>query len=254
MGGAAKTMRLLDVTTYEDSDVISMSSLGVCPTAHKRAVKWAVDTDDALLHLQLQCCHMVVDLRQAMCATELLGRKMARESDIKKREPTSERIESIHKLRSRLSVLNTFVEESGHIFDPATVAGDDMHLPCLDNVINLRSVWASAESESAAIEARFGKTWSVDISSIVEAINVFCPAWQPVNDKLLAHTEMKRALINMPDKHANSVGPLCQGLKSQLSVLKTLVGKPLVDPSTTKHIKSTVSFGVSTVVYRYLST
>ena len=245
-------LRLMSVESYPDASIKAISDSTLPKSEVQSCLKWATDTADSLLHIQLQCCSLVRDLFVSVCNAEIATRKYFRTGiAINERKVSDVQIEILHDLRSTFGAFEKFVEGSLHAFDSEEILKDHMHVNCFDDIMDLKSVHASVQSEVRRLESRFGSSWSEDFNKIVAAVTAYCPRWHDKKECLLSERGMVTEMMNMSEKHVNAIGPLCHELKAMEATVKKLTnGCKLVDANFMKTVHTTIQFGIETVVYR----
>ena len=250
--GGPDKVRLLDTDTLSIEQLEAVKDGKMDTSAYDGAVKWAKDTADELLHLQLRCIPLIFELRKAFAQLILTARRcLAEGSKFRVRRISVEQVEVIHLCRSRLNGFIAFVDQSNHIFDTDVANNDSMHVKLLDTFVDLKGFSSSAQQETGRIESLFGQSWTKDLDQCATAITAFSPQWQLRHDTLLTDPEMVSAFLNMPDAHLDSIGPVTTELSNQIKILNTVTNGPqLVELSCRKRAQEMLTFGVETVIFK----
>jgi len=251
-----ETLRLLDLSDASDERLDGLKGCQIPTESYHDANKWAADTADNTLQLQLEACERCLELYKALALAETCRRKyFTGLSSMRDRKVNRTQTDTVHELRSRYQAFLKSFETCASVFDKEFVEKDGMHVQLFDTVIDLKSVEASAKVEVLAFEAVVSTIWSQDLDTITKAINTYCPGWQAAKETLLAEREMVTALINVSNDHSVAIGQLVGELSSQIQLIKSVKqGTPLVTADKIKAAQSTVTFGKETVAYKVFVT
>ena len=94
-----------------------------------------------------------------------------------------------------------------------------MHLDVLDNMMDFNSWFASADRAVCMVERKVGEVWAKDIQSLIDALDTMCPCWQAKRNQLLTDADLVQAMLVMPQKHVEGIGPVAQELQYYLAAV-----------------------------------
>ena len=175
LGNSAGPVATLDLLC-KGTDALEIISNGVWDVeSHEAAMKWAADTSDNLLQLQMDAAvffHMVRKELAVLCM-----RSTERAVQLKERVPGNDLIKLFHIVRSSRCAFNMFLENNPHVFDPAVIKQQHCHLSCLDDALDLKSLHPSVESVADAVGFKLIAQWNSDVQSLINAIAALCPEW-----------------------------------------------------------------------------
>ena len=214
------------------------------------AREWADQAGDRLLGFQLEAVTFTIDMRRSLAQLQCVYNKDIRGSDsVKKRRVSGLQTEAIYNTQCAFKAFQTFVEAHHDSFDEevCATAAATMHLPDLNNIIDLRAVWSSVEREQHKLFGAFCSSWSRDLRGIHDAINTFCPKWQLRRESMLEDQATVDAFLAMKPEHYNAIGPLVGELTSQLDLIEKVPGA--IDPPLKAACAGIANYGIETVAF-----
>jgi hypothetical protein len=245
----------LEHWAYDEVQKVSDWMLG--PPLIAPAIKFAADSHDGVLRLELSfVAHMAV-LAKALGACEALLRSISAVGlPMKDRRIRLDAVAVLKAMRSALAALKTFVA-LGNIAKIAAPATDRFHYegldpPFMDYQILSDSLCANGDRLMNA----FRVSWTHDLQQLEDGMNAACPDWEAGKENLLREPGIIKLLCDNVGTHYSSIGPLANELREQLKLVRALQSDThgfILEPTFLARLTKLPSFGVETVAYTFVA-
>ena len=244
---------LIQMEERDPIDLARISDMELDTDAIQAAMKWATDTHDNLLLLQLQLIVAALHVfRACASAQRCTARYFASGMNLQKRKVNDTQLERLKDLRQRFQQWEKLADNNSHVFDSDITSKEPLHCGEFDNMLDIKSIVASASAEVHRLENLFKHSWARDVQCLHDAIDELVPKWYHIKATLLTHAPVVERLLNLPDTGYNAIGPLCGELKSILKAIRSVHGQPLVDARLMIRAGEICDQGVETVAHAFV--
>mgnify|MGYP006999511794 CR=1 FL=1 len=128
---------------------------------------------------------MVLNARRALARVERCVRHVLSNESMKGHRISDEQVLTLEAMRSAFLPFDKFVQEALHVFDDDEIWKNELHIPTIAALVNMRSFQVTASVAQHSLEQQFSKTWSSDLLSLIKAIDSLSPKWLDADREVL---------------------------------------------------------------------
>ena len=216
-------------------------------------VKWSTSSADATLLQQATYLSNVHAFAQSLASAHLLAVDVLAHKAMDKRQNSEAQIASLRETRARHAAFEVFKKDNAQLFSSGGAAVQAAsRIAILDPVVQPGLIEPALVTESLSIQARFGESWTRDLTILNRLVEESCPNWQPYRETLLSNDAVVKTLLDNPKY--GQIGKLTSTMQVQLDLLKKVHSDrlgALVPAALTKQSRELMDLGVETVAFTF---